>query len=53
MEASLERTSSDIRMMEDEGHESEDRTWVIARGSEGSVRVNVGRVVRYAMRRWE
>jgi len=44
--ASLESTSKDILMIEGEGHEREDRTWVIARGSEGRESVREGVVVR-------
>ena len=44
--ASLESTSRDILIIEGEGHEREDRTWVIARGREGRDRVREGVVVR-------
>jgi len=49
--ASLESTSRDILIIEGEGHEREDRTWVMARGSEGRERVRDGVVVRYDIKR--
>ena len=44
--ANLASTSRDILMIEGEGHEREDRTWVMAWGSEGSESVREGVVVR-------